>query len=438
MLGLRRSRISWNSLDIAACCLYISFCWVSIRASCSAWAFASALAATRCRLTVMTLFARNDTFFRVKRVLPHRHWYLSLMISFVLFSQMGCGIVLQSIVGWSETEGDQGKGRQKVLITSKPAGAEVRILGDSRTLGKTPLEEVILYDSSGGITRPKSAEPLVGGLIIDLAATVVGAIAPLDKRNSEGTWTPMLAMAVIDTVALIVQLSRDEERSEVESRKVTFLAQLPDWAPKEKTLYVPSNVSRLHFSFYDAPSGSLSGKGDLQIVLPPGVRVWVNGREYERDLDGGIFIPGLHSGDVNVTAKINGYFDVRKQVGIRRNRTTMLRISKLGLESKSLSLLENLEIPRLFCSLVLRSAKAHPAVTYQIRHKTAGLSESVKKTFRGKVPIEINPFPIGEFEVTFRQGSKVLRQTVKAKSGRELNLRADFGNNKIEVITSSL
>jgi len=365
------------------------------------------------------------------------------MLSLAFFCQSGCGLIGQTVYGWTEITQDTRRGRQKIRITSNPDGATIERSEsaqeqNSKTVGEAPVRDSIAYNVDVRTKVPSSSWPLWLG--------VTGAVAGAVAVASEDAFPsfPFIISGTIDLIAAFIQMARKDSRTE-QSRGVglRYLATLEDGRSQEKKIVVPSRTGKLHFEFLGTkrPKTRRSKRipsrvGDLQIIGPKVVRVWINGKEYYFDDDGGIFLGNIEAGVHRMRASADGYEVASKKVVVREDRTTMVKISKLGLDSKVLTQLDRIQLPRHSCSLVLRSAKAHPNVRYEIRHQAPDLSESVKKVLMGDLPIEILDFAVGTFEVTFRKGRHTLKQQVTAKKDEEINLRADFSNQTVDVKVS--
>lgn len=341
--------------------------------------------------------------------------------------ESGCGIIAQSVYGWTETKNDVRRGRQNVKITSTPEGAEVgrseAKTGPSAVVGITPTHDEVPYKASQVLVGPSSPIPLIAGLVLDVAASIFAGL------NDDVPLSPFIGLAVIDFVSIFAHLTRGESRGRQSAASVYhYRATMPDGRSQVKPLLVPSSAHGLHFTFASAPTG------DLQIIAPLDLQVSVDGKAMALDADGGIFLDSIPIGTHKIVGRANGYETVKKVVSVERNRTTQVELSKLGLEATVIARRERMQLPRHYCVLILRSAKAHPAVFYEIQHASKELSPSVRLALKGKLPAEISPFPIGDFEVIFTKGQEVLRKAVSANKGEEINLRADFRNKRVNAL----
>lgn len=114
------------------------------------------------------------------------------VLALLLFSQ-GCGVIFQSIYGWSE-EHERDATRQHEVKIQGPDNALITRVGPgeaSQELGRAPLVDKVTYPVRETMEEPKSFAPLIiGGLLdIGIAAAGVYIVSASSESNDVLTQT---------------------------------------------------------------------------------------------------------------------------------------------------------------------------------------------------------------------------------------------------------
>src|SRR5687767_14732044 len=114
-----------------------------------------------------------------------RFFFRSALVA-LLFSTSGCGILIQTIMGWNERYTERRTETHRVEVSSTPAGADIRRKnpgGSIEDLGPAPFTDQVTYDVDVTVAEPRYGGLLAGGLI-DLAISI-GFIYALHEGNND-------------------------------------------------------------------------------------------------------------------------------------------------------------------------------------------------------------------------------------------------------------
>jgi hypothetical protein len=177
------------------------------------------------------------------------------LTALVACGSAGCGIVLQSILGWSSEELTRNHAEtQTVEVSSTPPGAEVSRKGSDggeASLGKAPLKDTLKYTADVTVVEPSvtglaigSGVELLGGLgLIELG---IATKTTVGTSGSDGpaVWAGragLIAM-VVDLIALGIAVgTRDTTTTKVVQgpRSVEYVARLSGLPDKSARLELP-------------------------------------------------------------------------------------------------------------------------------------------------------------------------------------------------------
>lgn len=114
---------------------------------------------------------------------------LQLFAVIALFSQSGCGIVLQSVFGWSSERTETVQKTHSVQIKTAPAGAEVTRRdpdGNEKVLGQAPLTDTLSYERTETIESPSSFGLYLGG-VLSVGAGIGALVVATSGGSSSST-----------------------------------------------------------------------------------------------------------------------------------------------------------------------------------------------------------------------------------------------------------
>lgn len=106
-------------------------------------------------------------------------WRLALVTLYSLWFGSGCGILVQTIVGWNDVSTARVTKTHQVSIESTPPGAQVVRTspdGSTQTLGATPLTDEVRYEVDQTTTDPKAWGLLGTGLGEVVAGGILAAV----------------------------------------------------------------------------------------------------------------------------------------------------------------------------------------------------------------------------------------------------------------------
>jgi hypothetical protein len=118
----------------------------------------------------------------------------------LLFSTSGCGILIQTVMGWSERYTERRTEKHRVDVSSEPAGAEIKRKnpgGSIENIGPAPFTDQVTYEVDVTIAKPRYGGLLAGGLL-DLAISI-GLIYAM---HADGNGEPVTDVYILSLVAI--------------------------------------------------------------------------------------------------------------------------------------------------------------------------------------------------------------------------------------------
>ncbi|MBK8011210.1 MAG: hypothetical protein IPK13_07655 [Deltaproteobacteria bacterium] len=169
----------------------------------------------------------------------------------------GCGILLQTVVGWSSESTERRTERLAIDVASEPSGALVKKTAGPNEppveLGTTPLTDYVDYQAETVTESPSIAGLLIGGLLEVGGAVLVGRQATGDLESvgavlGAGTLTYLGLQDLV--IALIHGLSGDsvKARRSVDPPRPLYTASLDGRAVAERALVPDQTRVVLRFS----------------------------------------------------------------------------------------------------------------------------------------------------------------------------------------------
>lgn len=201
----------------------------------------------------------------------------------------GCGVLIQTAMGWSAETKHTETQRHTVALSSSPDGAELRRKrpgGEELVLGTAPLTDSIDYQVEVTVESPRVGGLIVGGLLDLVAGVAVAAVGASDGNAIMiilGAYAIGLGGVPELLAALIYGLSGDSTKSRlpVEStRDVVYTARLAGLPELTKPLRIPDQT-RLELALGHPGSVAAGGTtgGPAQPPRPspeiPPERSWV-------------------------------------------------------------------------------------------------------------------------------------------------------------------
>ncbi|MBK6689275.1 MAG: hypothetical protein IPG45_32710 [Deltaproteobacteria bacterium] len=125
---------------------------------------------------------------------------LHLFAAIALFTQSGCGIILQSAFGWSSERTETVKKTHSVQVKTAPAGAQVTRRdpeGNEQVLGQAPFTDTLFYERTETIESPSSFGLYLGGVLSVGAG--IGALVVATSGSSGSTTDDPFADSIRDT-----------------------------------------------------------------------------------------------------------------------------------------------------------------------------------------------------------------------------------------------
>jgi hypothetical protein len=133
----------------------------------------------------------------------------------------GCGLAIQTGMGWTETETREERAVQRIVVTSVPLGAEVcreEADGSCAPLGMTPLEDEVLLRAEEVVEKPARLGLWIG-VGADIAAVVAATLVSVSRCNDERDCpaTPVIIAAgasfatIVDVVTALFHPSYSPE-----------------------------------------------------------------------------------------------------------------------------------------------------------------------------------------------------------------------------------
>lgn len=117
---------------------------------------------------------------------------LHLFAVLALFTQSGCGILLQSVFGWSSERTETVKKTHSVQIKSAPAGAQVTRRdpeGNEQVLGQAPFTDTLFYERTETIESPSSFGLYLGG-VLSVGAGIGALVVATSDDSSTSSGDP--------------------------------------------------------------------------------------------------------------------------------------------------------------------------------------------------------------------------------------------------------
>lgn len=178
----------------------------------------------------------------------------------LFFGSSGCGILIQTIMGWHNPRIERRTEEHLVAVESDPAdGVEVSRKDPGGTiteLGPAPFTDTVTYESDVTIEEPSWGGLLVGGLI-DTAVGIALTYAYLNNRSGtddDGLIIYLLGPGVSEVITAIVWSQSTpgigRRRHVPDSQWYTYIGRSPGLPDGTDTLHAP-------------------GQGSVQLVLGP-------------------------------------------------------------------------------------------------------------------------------------------------------------------------
>lgn len=161
----------------------------------------------------------------------------------------GCGVILQSALGWNDVETTRTTEKHSVNVTSMPEGAMITRKdpnGAVVDLGGAPLVDSVTYDVEVITEKPKVVGLAIGGIL----ETALGIALIATNRGQEGSvigGAYIIGLAGLPELitALVLGLSGDtvkERRTIPETQSYTYRAKLGDFPEVAKQLRAPEQA----------------------------------------------------------------------------------------------------------------------------------------------------------------------------------------------------
>jgi hypothetical protein len=195
-----------------------------------------------------------------------------IVVLLALFSS-GCGIIIQSAIGWSDEEKTRIKETHVVQVSSQPAGAAISRRnpgGDTMNLGASPLIDTVTYEVEVTTEDPNALGLALGGLIeVAIGAAMISSGDGVGMTLG-GAYVIGLAGIPELLTALIYGLSGDsvkERKTIPESQNYTYTARAQPFPDTTLILRAPQQA-KLEFLLDPNATPSLVMKDDGTQVPP--------------------------------------------------------------------------------------------------------------------------------------------------------------------------
>jgi hypothetical protein len=202
---------------------------------------------------------------------------LGLALLAIVPASSGCGIALQSIVGWSDVTTTRTQETQRIAVVSYPAGATItrEHRGELRELGVAPLEDTTQIDVEVERDEARLWPLIVGALLLDFVGGA--AFAGLSAAAGLGDAFPIMGgmLTVLGTpidllTALIYGIASEDTLTrtiEPESQVYAYRAKLGGFPDRQATVTFPTS-GQLSLIF-DPKARDPNRPTDVVITPPP-------------------------------------------------------------------------------------------------------------------------------------------------------------------------
>lgn len=166
--------------------------------------------------------------------------------------------------------------------------------------------------------------------------------------------------------------------------------------------------------------------GDLQILCPPGVTVYIDGnfKGVTNSNEEGLFIEGLSAGSHTLKAVLKGFRSQTENFSIWSGRLTEIRLQfvKQNEQVRSLESSDSAVLQRETGSLKLTAVPPRPKATVKL-----------DGVYKGEGAMEVSGLATGSHRVTWTRKGETMSYNTGVEAGCTTSLKADFRTGQVTV-----